>query len=88
MAQPTDSYGNLIPSWGPAASYQAITKSDSTVLVGVRALYVGGTGDVVVRSPGSSTSVTFTAVPAGTILPIAAEKVMAATTATAIVGLT
>lgn len=71
----------------PANDFAAVTKSDSTVLSGVRALYIGGAGDVVVRSAGSSTSVTFKAVPAGTILPAQAEKVMAATTATDIVAL-
>jgi len=71
----------------PAGSYATVTKSDSTVLVGVRGLYVGTAGDVLVRSPGSSTTVTFKAVPAGAILPILVEKVMVATTAADIVAL-
>jgi hypothetical protein len=75
------------PSLESSDEYVAITKSDDTVLVGVRALYVGGAGDVAVRAPGSSTTITFVGVPAGTVLPIVVGKVMAATTATSIVGL-
>lgn len=71
----------------PAASAAAVTKSDSTVLTGVRALYVGGAGDVAVQFPGGASTVTFSAVPAGSILPIQVVKVMDATTATAIVAL-
>lgn len=71
----------------PASTFTAVVTSDSTALVAVRALYVGTSGDVIVRSVGSSTSVTFKAVPAGAILPIKAEKIMAATTAADIVAL-
>lgn len=72
----------------PAANAAAVTSSDATVLVGVRGLYIGGAGDVAVRFPGSSTAVVFTAVPAGSVLPIQAERVMStSTTATAIVAL-
>jgi hypothetical protein len=77
------------PETKSAASASAVTASDSTVLSPVpRGLYVGGAGNVAVRFPGSATSVTFTAVPAGTILPIKPEKVMSTgTTATDIVAL-
>lgn len=72
----------------PAANAAAVTASDTTVLAGVRSLYVGGGGNVAVRFPGNSTAVVFTAVPAGAILPIQAERVMSTnTTATAIVAL-
>lgn len=64
----------------------AITKSDSTQLPErCCGLYIGTTGDVVVETE-SAKAVTFTAVPAGGILPIAARKVKAATTASNIVG--
>ena len=64
----------------------AITKSDSTA-VDFDAIYVGGTGNVAVRTARGST-VTFSAVPAGSILPIKVDRVMDTnTTATGMVGL-
>lgn len=77
-----DQRGNV----GVATQADAVTPNDSTV-VEFRALYVGGFGDVVVKMVGDSVAVTFSSVPAGTILPIAVQRVMAATTATNIVGL-
>lgn len=82
-----DANGVLVPSWGPAYRLVAITPSDSTVLTGVRALWVGGAGNLALVAAGDSGTVTVSAVPAGTLLPIAVTKVMAATTATLIVGL-
>jgi len=68
-------------TWGDAV---AITKSD-TETNAFSGIYVGGTGAVtVVKEEG--TNVTFSAVPVGTILPIRTQKVMAATTATLLVG--
>jgi hypothetical protein len=52
----------------------------------INALYIGGAGNVVVRTL-SGRTITFTAVPVGTILPIQCERVMNATTATLIIGL-
>jgi hypothetical protein len=69
----------------PAFKLTAVTPSDSTVLTGVRALWVGGAGNVSVIACNDTTAVTLT-VPAGTLLPIFAVKVMAATTATNIVA--
>ena len=71
----------------PAAARDgfAVTKSDSTV-IRFDALWVGGAGDVVIRSP-RGTTVTFTGVPAGTLLPVSGDRVMAATTATSITGM-
>jgi hypothetical protein len=66
---------------------EAVTKSDSTETK-YAGLYIGGTGDVTVKfASGDQTAVTFSAVPAGTLLPIAVSRVMAATTATSMVGL-
>ncbi len=66
----------------PATTAAAVTPSDSTALTS-RAVWVGGAGDVSVRLSGAtSTTVVFTAVPAGTLLPISVVRVMAATTAT------
>ena len=77
----------------PAVKARAVTKSDSTV-VAARALYVGGAGDVAVLmegdglTGGTGTAVTFSAVPAGTFMPISVNKVMSTdTTATLIVAL-
>ena len=68
--------------------YEAVTPSDSTDLTTLaRAIYVGGAGNVAaVQHDG--TAVTFTGVPAGTVLPIAVRRINATnTTATAIVAL-
>ena len=56
-----------------------ITTSDTTVISGCQALYIGGAGDVrVIFANGSD--VVFKAVPVGTVLPVAAVKVMATNT--------
>lgn len=71
-----------------AANGQAVTKSDTTTYSGMRGLYVGGAGNVALMAPGASAAVTFTAVPAGTVLPVQAVKVMSTnTTAPALVAL-
>lgn len=75
---------------GPGHAGVAVTPSDTTDLTGVRGVYVGGTGNLVVQfiNPiGNANSITLSAVPAGTILPLQVAKIMAATTATLIVGL-
>lgn len=72
----------------PAGNAQAVTKSDTTTYQGMRAIYVGGAGDVAVKFFGNATAVTFVAVPAGTVLPVQAEKIMETNTdATNIVAL-
>lgn len=72
----------------PGSHLEDITKSDSTVLSGLRALWIGGAGNVAILASDDSAAVTLTAVPAGTLLPISAKKVMSTnTTATAIVGI-
>ena len=65
---------------------EAVTPSDATV-VSFSSLYVGGAGDVAVTMV-SGDVVTFSAVPAGSFLPIQVTKVMSTnTTATLILGL-
>lgn len=64
----------------------AVTKSDVTVLPTTRALYIGGAGDVVVKMAGGAT-LTFSAVPVGTLLPIQVTQVRDATTATLVLAL-
>ncbi len=68
---------------------KAVTKSDDTE-VAFFGFYVGTTGNVAVKTmadgPGG-TAITFTAVPAGTIIPLAVCRIMSAnTTASNIVG--
>ena len=67
-----------------AGQYAAVIPSDTTV-VGFRALYIGGTGSVIIQND-AGTSVTFAAVPVG-FFPVSGLKVMAATAATNIVAL-
>ena len=61
----------------------AVTPSDTADNFGV-ALYVGGAGNVVLKTEGGQT-VTWTAVPAGTTIVQRFSNVMAATTATNLV---
>jgi hypothetical protein len=68
----------------PASSAAAVTPSDVTVLVGVRALQIG-TGGTVIATVGG-VDATFTCAD-GDILPIKATKVKAASTASNIVAL-
>ena len=70
----------------PASGAAAVTPSDSTEL-NCRALYVGTSGNVVVQMPNRDTAITFFGVLGGTILPVSARRVMAATTASNIVAL-
>ena len=69
----------------PARRVAAVTPSDSTDLTGCRALWIGGAGNVVIKCVDDSAAVTLV-VPAGTLLPVFAARVMAATTATSIVA--
>lgn len=73
---------------GPGEQFFAITPHDSTNFAyTVRGIYVGVAGNVVAVNE-AGTAVTFTAVPAGTILPIYANRVNStSTTATNMVGL-
>lgn len=86
----TDDYSTLSgQSWAaPASSAAAVTPDDSAELSDVtRWVFVGGTGNLVVVMANGAT-VTFTAVEAGTLLPIRVSRVMATdTTATNIVAL-
>lgn len=75
----------------PGLHAEAITPADATDLTAVtRGVYVGVTGDVTVVMMGTEgdSSVTFTAVPAGSVLPIRVREISATgTTATDIVAL-
>ena len=73
----------------PAIQAFAVTKSDTVLFARpTKALYVGGAGDVAVLLADDTASVIFSAVPAGTILPVRVTKVLSTgTTATLILGL-
>jgi hypothetical protein len=73
----------------PARDAVAVTKSDATTYSPpFRALWVGGAGDVAVKTKVGGSAVTFVGVAAGTILPVNAYQVMSTnTTATSIVGI-
>lgn len=79
-----------LPDWSaPATRAAAITPADADFASGViyRALWIGGAGNLTVRFADDSGDVTLSAVPAGTLLPIAVKQVRTTTTATLIVGL-
>jgi hypothetical protein len=75
----------------PAANWSAVTPANADLPTNCRALWIGGAGDVVVQSEagpsGPSNTATFAGVPAGTLLPVRALRVLPATTATNIVAL-
>jgi hypothetical protein len=72
----------------PAFSWRSITPSDTVNLpAGCRGIYVGGAGNVVAVGDDNA-SVTFTAIPVGTFMPIAARRINATnTTATLLIAL-
>lgn len=89
----TDSvnWGGHQPGWeAPAQSLVAVTPHDSTNISGgiVRALWVGGAGNISIVAADGASAVLLSNVPQGTLLPIATQRVNATnTTATLIVGL-
>jgi hypothetical protein len=65
----------------------AITPADSDLAAQVRALYIGGSGDVKITDP-QGNAVTFANAQAGSILPVMAKRVWSTgTSATNIIGL-
>lgn len=83
-----DTYQAEKDSFGSAYAVDAITPSNSADLTRpVRAIYVGGGGDIRLVTVGDD-DVVFKNVPAGLILPVKAKKVFATnTTATFLLGL-
>lgn len=74
--------------YGPARNGEAVTKHDANDFAKVsRGIYVGGAGDVAaVMADG--TVLTFSAVPAGTLLPIRCKRINSTnTTATLMLAL-
>lgn len=67
---------------------RTITPNDTVALGTVDCIYVGGAGNVTLRTDDDDADVVFTAVPVGTFLRVRAKYVRATgTTATALVGL-
>lgn len=88
MAGTLDNYYDA-NNTAPAIDCFAVTPADSDFANGVviRGLYVGGTGNVTIRTP-RGTDVQFQAVPVGAILPVMAKQVRSTgTTATLMVGI-
>jgi hypothetical protein len=72
----------------PAGDALAVTPADSDMVIISRAIYVGVSGNLTVKMAGSENTVTFTDVPAGSLLPIRVSQVRSTdTTATNIVAL-
>lgn len=72
---------------GSGVKFAAITKSDTDDIPLTRAVYVGGAGDLVAVDV-DGTATTFSAVPAGTLLPIRVRRInSASTTATFMVAI-
>lgn len=72
----------------PAYRWRSVSAGDAFGQL-TRGLYIGGAGNVHVVAD-DETGVTFTGVPAGTVLPVQAASIGSAgdgTTATAIIGL-
>lgn len=88
VGQSPDLRGLQAEDAAPGVGAFAITPSDSVDFTKVpRAIYVGGTGNIVFVNL-DNTTVTFTAVPVGTIIPCVCRRINATlTTATALVGL-
>ena len=64
----------------------SITPSDSALLPPCM-VYVGGAGNVAVMPADSTTAVTFTGMPAGSVVPVMVKQVLSTgTTATAMVA--
>lgn len=80
---------DIFPSVGGTGKNYIIYQASSQTTIGNYGcyLYVGGAGNVVVDTIGSDLSITFAAVPVGTILPVQVKKLRSATTATNIIAL-
>ena len=71
---------------GPARRLFTITPADADLSYDTRAIWIGGTGTLVVTDLFGNV-VTISAIPAGTLLPICARRIALASTATLVVGL-
>lgn len=72
----------------PGTKLAAVAPNDSTDLTGVRAVYVGGAGNLALMGIHDSAAVTLSSVPAGSLIPVQVKRVMSTnTTATNIVAI-
>ena len=70
-----------------ATTAGAITPADSELARPVRAIYIGGAGDLTGIPIGQASEVTFTGLLAGTILPVMFKQIsLTGTSASSIVG--
>lgn len=83
----------MVQAIAPSSKFVAVTPSDTVMLsyggkpTETKALYVGTAGDVAIKNK-AGTAVTFSSVPAGSVLPVSVSFVMSTnTTATNIVAL-
>lgn len=67
--------------------FMGVTPNDSTLLQGLQFLRIGGAGNLVLKSAEGPTATVTLAVTAGEYVPFGAGYVMAASTATGIVGM-
>lgn len=67
-------------------NYLSITPSDDTLLSGIQFIRVGGAGNIALKGVNPDSSVVTIAVSGGEYLPFGSGYIMAATTATSIVG--
>lgn len=73
---------------GPAQNAIAVTPHNTNAIASARALWVGGAGNITLRTNDDDADVLISGIPAGTILPIRTRYVRATgTTATLIVAL-
>jgi hypothetical protein len=76
------------PSVSAAGFASSVTPSTATVFdPPTRALYIGSAGSVVARMHLGQNSVTFSSVPAGTLLPVCVDQVYATSSSTDILRL-
>jgi hypothetical protein len=71
----------------PLTQGVAVTKSDTEMTYACRSIFVGGAGNLSLTLMDGTTVLVLTGVVAGTLLPIRARAIRAATTATNIVAL-